>query len=51
MEERDQKTVRLSDEQVAELRRRLAEPAPKFLTLQEVRERFERKRAGRDGSL
>lgn len=32
--------LRLSDEQVAEVERRLAEPNPKFLTLAEVRARF-----------
>lgn len=45
MEEQDKSTVRLSDEQVAEVRRRLADPNPKFLTLEEVRERFARRRA------
>ena len=45
MEEQDKSTVRLSEEQVAEVRRRLADPNPKFLTLEEVRERFARRRA------
>jgi hypothetical protein len=45
MEEQDKSTVRLSDEQVAEVRRRLVDPNPKFLTLEEVRERFARRRA------
>jgi hypothetical protein len=45
MEEQDQSTVRLTDEQVAEVERRLADPNPKFLTLEEVRERFTRKRS------
>jgi hypothetical protein len=45
MEEQDKSTVRLSDEQMAEVRRRLADPNPKFLTLEEVRERFARRRA------
>ena len=45
MEEQDKSTLRLSDEQVAEVRRRLADPNPKFLTLEEVRERFARRRA------
>lgn len=45
MEEQDQSKIGLTDEQVAEVRRRLADPAPKFLTLEEVRERFARKRA------
>lgn len=37
--------VRLSDEQVAEVRRRMADPDPKFLTLEEVRSRFVLRRA------
>ncbi len=45
MEEQDKSTLRLSDEQVAEVKRRLADPNPKFLTLEEVRERFARRRA------
>ncbi len=45
MEEQDNSPLRLSDEQVAEVRRRLADPNPKFLTLEEVRERFARRRA------
>jgi hypothetical protein len=45
MEEQDASPYRLADEQVAEVKRRLAEPNPKFLTLQEVRERFARRRA------
>jgi hypothetical protein len=44
MEEHDQSTVRLTDEQAAEVERRLADPNPKFLTLEEVRERFARRR-------
>lgn len=44
MEEQDQSRVRLTDEQVAEVERRLADPNPKFLTLEEVRERFARRR-------
>jgi hypothetical protein len=44
MEEQDRSTLRLTDEQVAEVRRRLADPNPKFLTLDEVRERFARRR-------
>jgi putative addiction module component (TIGR02574 family) len=36
---------RLTDEQVEEVKRRLAEPNPRFLTLEEVRARF-RRRAG-----
>jgi hypothetical protein len=45
MEEQDKTPLRLSDEQVAEVERRLADPNPKFLTLEEVRERFARRRA------
>jgi hypothetical protein len=45
MEEQDRSTLRLSDEQVAEVRRRLADPNPRFLTLDEVREHFAHKRA------
>ncbi len=45
MEEQDNSPLRLSDEQVAEVRRRLADPNPKFLTLEEVSERFARRRA------
>jgi hypothetical protein len=42
MEAQDKSSLRLTDEQVAEVRRRLADPNPKFLTLEEVRERFGR---------
>jgi hypothetical protein len=45
MEEQDKATLRLTDEQVAEVKRRLADPNPKFLTLEEVRERFVRRDA------
>lgn len=45
MEEQDKSPLRLSDEQVAEVKRRLADPNPKFLTLEEVRERFAHRRA------
>jgi hypothetical protein len=45
MEEQDKSDLRLSDEQVAEVKRRLADPNRKFLTLEEVRERFARRRA------
>jgi hypothetical protein len=45
MEEQDKTALRLSDEQIAEVNRRLADPHPKFLTLEEVRERFARRRA------
>jgi len=40
MEAQDKATLRLTDEQLAEVKRRLADPNPKFLTLEEVRERF-----------
>jgi hypothetical protein len=40
MEEQDRGRLRLSDEQVAEVERRLADPNPKFVTLDEVREHF-----------
>jgi hypothetical protein len=45
MVEQDHGKVRLTDEQIAEVERRLADPNPKFLTLKEVRERFARRRA------
>jgi hypothetical protein len=45
MEEQDKSPLRRSDEQVAEVERRLADPNPKFLTLDEVRARFARRRA------
>jgi hypothetical protein len=45
MEEQDRSRLRLSDEQVAELNRRLADPNPTFLTLEEVRARFASRRA------
>jgi hypothetical protein len=44
MEQQDRSPLRLSDEQVAEVERRLADPNPRFLTLDEVRERFARRR-------
>jgi hypothetical protein len=37
--------VRLTDEQVAEVARRLTNPDPKFLTIEEVRERLARRRS------
>ena len=40
MEEQAKATLRLTDKQVAEVKRRLADPNPKFLMLEEVRERF-----------
>jgi hypothetical protein len=45
MEAQDRADLQLSDEQVAEVERRLAEPDPKFLTLEEVRIRFMHRRA------
>ena len=45
MEQQDKSELRLTDEQVEEVKRRLAEPNPRFLTLEEVRERFARRRA------
>jgi len=44
MEAQHARGLRLSDEQVAAVKRRLAEPDPKFVTLEEVRERFARGR-------
>jgi hypothetical protein len=44
MEEQDKSELRLSDEQVKEVKRRLADPNPKFLPLEEVRRRFARRR-------
>jgi hypothetical protein len=44
MEEQDKSDWGLSDEQVAEVNRRLADPNPKFLTLEEVRGRFSHRR-------
>jgi len=45
MEERDASPVHLTDEQVAEIERRLADPHPTFLTLEEIRRRFMLRRA------
>jgi hypothetical protein len=45
MEQQDKTSLRLSDEQLAIVERRLADPNPRFLTLEEVRERFARRRA------
>ncbi len=44
MEAQDESRLTLTDEQAAEVRRRLADPNPKFVTLEEVRERFARRR-------
>jgi hypothetical protein len=45
MEQQTTTDLGLSDEQVAETEYRLAEPDPKFLTLEEVRARFAHRRA------
>jgi hypothetical protein len=45
MEEGGDSSVSLSDEQVAEIERRMADPNPQFLTLEEVRRRFAHRRA------
>jgi hypothetical protein len=45
MEEQDQRALQLTDEQMEEVKRRLADPNPKFISLEEVRERFARRRA------
>ena len=42
MEAQDASGYRLTDEQVAEVERRLADPNPRFLTLAEVRARLSR---------
>lgn len=42
MDEPDESTLRLTDEQAAEVRRRLAEKKPKILTLGEFNERLRR---------
>jgi hypothetical protein len=44
MEAQDDSRLTLTDDQVAEVKRRLADPNPKFVTLEEVRERFARRR-------
>jgi hypothetical protein len=44
MEEQDTSPYQLTDEQLADVKRRLADPTPRFLTLEEVRERFVRRR-------
>jgi len=43
MEEQDNSMLRLSDEQAAEVRRRLAEKDPKSVTLAEFNERLRRR--------
>ena len=45
MEAQDQSALRLSDEQVAKVERRLADPNPKFITLEEAQVRFALRRA------
>jgi hypothetical protein len=45
MEEQDASPYRITDEQAEEVKRRLADPTPKFLTLDEVRERFTHRKA------
>jgi hypothetical protein len=40
MEELDASDYRLSDEQVAEVKRRMADPNPKYLTLEEFNAHF-----------
>jgi hypothetical protein len=40
MEEQDNSTLRLSDEQLAEVRRRRAKKNPKYVPLAEARKRF-----------
>lgn len=45
MEEHGDRAAHLTDEQVAEVERRMTDPNPKFLTLEEVRERFALRRA------
>jgi hypothetical protein len=40
MEEQDKSTLRLTDEQAAEVRRRLANPSPKTIPAEEVFKRF-----------
>jgi len=43
MEEQDKSNVRLTDEQAAEVRRRLLENSPKTLTLEEFNDRLRRR--------
>ena len=45
MEAKEYSGLRLSDEQVAEVKRRVADPNPTFLTFEQVRERFAQRRA------
>lgn len=41
MEAQDKSALRLTDEQVAEIRRRRANPNPKYISLAEARRRFD----------
>jgi hypothetical protein len=43
MEEQDNSPLRLSEEQAAQVRRRMADPNPKTLTLAEVNERLKQR--------
>jgi hypothetical protein len=43
MEEQDNSPLRLSEEQAAEVRRRLADPDPKSMTLAEFNERLKKR--------
>ncbi len=43
IEQQDHSELRLTEEQAAEVRRRLAEPNPEYLTLEEFRERIARR--------
>ena len=45
IEQQDAASLTLTDDQLAEVERRLTDPNPRFLTLTEVRERFARRRA------
>jgi hypothetical protein len=45
MEAQDVRSYNLTDEQISEVKRRLADPNPKFVTLEEVRGRFALRRA------
>ena len=45
LEEHDTSLYRLTEKQVAEVKRRVADPDPKFLTLEEVRDKFARRSA------
>lgn len=45
MEAQDRSDYRLTDEQAAEVRRRLAKPNPTYIPLEEARTRFQRSKA------